>query len=73
MRKDLNIEILNESIAKLAIKFYNKLNFLDNEVIAGIPNYDTVSNKSRIPRGTLLLNSFHSYPSQPILTLANYE
>lgn len=57
IRRDLNVITLNETIAQHAIKFYNKLNHLDNEVRASIPDYDPVFNRNcRRPRGTLLLS-----------------
>lgn len=44
--RDVNFKTLNEIIAILAIKLYEKLNFLDNEVIDSIPDSNPASNRN---------------------------
>lgn len=53
IRKDLNTLSFRQHVEKLAINFYNKLNMLDNEIIAELPDYDPGDpQNSKRPRAT---------------------
>lgn len=73
IRSDLNIKTVNEIIIQFAINFHDKLKYLNNVVIACIPDYDPVLVETiedfgapsfllheLIPFSSLLTCSFHS-------------
>lgn len=56
IRRDLNIPSMKESIVHLSEKFYDRIQNINNEIIAELPDYDiSLHINRRRPRATLLL------------------